>query len=164
MLFQWNVWPVFFPSSDSKDVLLPPQPCSITIVGNGPSPLAGSVTSASSGTPSKVATRWVEPLPAQKRTPAFAAQVSPSGVASADAAAGSASTATTAAITTLPPTCETLQKEKHPHPHTRSQGRPLRAAAPQEAAHGRSEIVLPYLIRNSTFASGPTFVWLLLAR
>src|SRR4051812_40761788 len=109
MLFQWNVWPVFFPSSDSKDVLLPPQPCSITIVGNGPSPVAGSVTSASRGTPSKVGTRCVEPFPAQKRTPAFDAQASPSGVASADAAAGSASTATTAATTVLPPTYEKLQ-------------------------------------------------------
>ena len=34
------------------------RPCTITIVGNGPSPVGGSVTSTSIGTPSKVGTRW----------------------------------------------------------------------------------------------------------
>ena len=33
---------------------MPPQPCIITIAGNGPSPLGGSVTSTSIGTPSKL--------------------------------------------------------------------------------------------------------------
>src|SRR4051795_3544318 len=110
MLFQWNVWPVFFPSSDSKDVLLPPQPCSITIVGNGPLPLAGSVTSTSSGTPSKVATRWVDPLPGQKRTPALGVQASPSGVGAAAAAGGSASATASAAVRSLPLTVDNLAR------------------------------------------------------
>src|SRR3954468_10424640 len=142
MLFQWNVWPVFFPSSDSKDVLLPPQPCSITIVGNGPSPLAGSVTSASSGTPSKVATRLAAPSPGQKRTPFIAAQSSPSGLGvAAVAEAGSAIAAAAIAIarTPLPFTGGTLTGWGGPRA-------------------GR------YLTVNSTFASTPTFVWLLLAR
>src|SRR3954454_16640293 len=108
MLFQWNVWPVFFPSSDSKLVLLPPQPCSITIVGYGPSPVAGSVTSASSGTPSKVATRCVDPLPWQKRTPTFGAQLRPSGAGAAAAVAGISSAAASAARRALPVTTDKL--------------------------------------------------------
>ena len=34
---------------------MPPRPCSIRSVGNGPSPVAGNVTSTSSGVPSKLA-------------------------------------------------------------------------------------------------------------
>ena len=55
--------------STRTSVLLPPQPCSITIVGNGPLPVAGSVTSTSSGTPSKDGTRWASVPVGQKRTP-----------------------------------------------------------------------------------------------
>ena len=53
----------------SNEPLSPPQPCSITIVGNGPSPVAGSVTSTSSGTPSKLATRCESTAVGQNSTP-----------------------------------------------------------------------------------------------
>src|SRR6478752_9035665 len=73
----------------SKSVLLPPKPCSITIVGNGPLPLSGRVTSTSSGTPSKEGTREAESTVGQKRTPFSAVQGWPNGAVE-DAAAGAA--------------------------------------------------------------------------
>src|SRR3954452_83422 len=85
----------------SKSVLLPPKPCSITIVGKGPSPPAGSVTSTSSGTPSKLATRCESAAVGQKRTPPCGAQACPNGSGGAAwAAAGAANAATTAAKAT----------------------------------------------------------------
>jgi hypothetical protein len=59
----------------SNELLLPPQPCIITIVGYGPSPDGGSVTSTSSGTPSQLATRWASVVVGQKRTPFSAVQL-----------------------------------------------------------------------------------------
>jgi hypothetical protein len=57
------------------------------MVGNGPLPCAGSVTSASSGTPSKDGTRWAEPDVGQKRTPFCAWHECPNGAGcAADAA------------------------------------------------------------------------------
>src|SRR6202011_5273998 len=73
---------------DSKSALLPPQPWIITIVGNGPSPIAGSVTSASRGTLSKEGTRWVSVSVGQKRTPFGALQACPNGAGAAAASAG----------------------------------------------------------------------------
>src|SRR5215213_4643987 len=58
----------------------------MTIVGNGPSPFGGSVTSTSSGTPSKLATRSASPVVGQKRAPSFGAQAWPNGVGGAAAA------------------------------------------------------------------------------
>jgi hypothetical protein len=92
-LFQSNVV-LPFPAGalDSKSDLLPPQPCIITIVGKGPSPLGGSVTSTSSGTPSNVGTRCCRVSVGQKRTPFCALQACPNGAGSAAASAGAAST------------------------------------------------------------------------
>src|SRR3954469_20552723 len=106
MLFQWSIAPVSLPAAvDSYDVLFPPQLCSSTIVGKFPLPAAGSVTSASSRTPSNDGTRCAEPSFGQKRTPSCGTQVKPSGAGSAaDAAAGSASSAASKATRTLPPT------------------------------------------------------------
>ena len=59
---------------DSNADLFPPQPCIITIAGNGPSPVGGSVTSTSSGTPSQLGTRWASVAVGQKRTPFWAVQ------------------------------------------------------------------------------------------
>src|SRR6202023_3900637 len=73
---------------DSKEPLLPPHPCIITIVGKGTAPLAGSVTSASSGTVSKLATRWPSVSVGQKRTPFCALQACPNGAGSAPAKGG----------------------------------------------------------------------------
>src|SRR3954454_18226600 len=50
---------------DSKSFFDPPQPCSITMVGKGPLPVGGRVTSRSSGTPSKGGPR-VATVPPQK--------------------------------------------------------------------------------------------------
>jgi hypothetical protein len=60
--------------ADSNEDLLPPQPCIITIAGKGPSPVGGSVTSTSSGTPSQLGTRCASSEVGQKRTPFWAVQ------------------------------------------------------------------------------------------
>src|SRR3954453_23238371 len=105
MLFQWYccvlvVPPDFSPFGPmvSKLVLLPPQPCIITIVGNGPLPVGGIVTATSSGTPSKLGTRLAT-FPAQKRTPFCGAHALPRGVGSAVATAGTSADRTRAAAT-----------------------------------------------------------------
>src|SRR3954452_3100521 len=81
----------------AKECLLPPYPCSIRIVGNGPSPMfaGGRVTSTSIGRPSKLGTRWSSLAVGQKRTPSLgSAQAWPNG--SGTAAAGAAEKASTA--------------------------------------------------------------------
>src|SRR6266851_7250412 len=92
MLFQSKVW-LPLPSGVvvSYEVLSPPHPWMITIVGKGPSPDAGSVTSASSGTLSNVGTRWASVSVGQKRTPFCALQACPRGVGAAAAKPGAAS-------------------------------------------------------------------------
>src|SRR5262245_38447089 len=55
------------------------------MVGKGPSPVAGSVRSTSSGTPSQVGTRSASVVVGQKRTPLCATQACPKGVISATA-------------------------------------------------------------------------------
>src|SRR4051812_17128698 len=73
----------------------------MTMVGNGPSPVAGTVTSTSRGTPSKLGTSALGP-PGQKRTPSCAVQVRPKGAGvAADAAAGTASASTAASGTSF---------------------------------------------------------------
>src|SRR3954453_11582690 len=80
----------------SNAVLVPPRPCSSRIVGNGPSPVGGSVTSTSIGVPSKLAGRDARSGVGQKRTPFVAVHACPNGVGSAWAAAGAnANTAAT---------------------------------------------------------------------
>src|SRR5262245_6832573 len=69
----------------SKSTLLPPSPCSMKIVGKGPSPVGGSVTSMSSGSPSQVGTRSASEVVGQKRTPFWATQVCPNGAGRAAA-------------------------------------------------------------------------------
>src|SRR5258705_1210979 len=83
--------PILAGSEVAASPLLPPQPCPMITVGNGPSPVAGSVTSTSSGVPSKLGVR-VSPA-AQMRTPSLGAQARPYG---AGAAAWAAATGTTA--------------------------------------------------------------------
>src|SRR3954453_16933931 len=61
----------------------------MTIVGKGPLPFSGRVTSTSSGTPSKEGTREARSAVGQKRTPFWAMQPVPSG-ALEEAAAGAA--------------------------------------------------------------------------
>jgi hypothetical protein len=56
----------------SKSTLLPPRPCSMKMVGNGPSPVGGSVTSMSIGNPSHVGTRSASEVVGQNRTPFWA--------------------------------------------------------------------------------------------
>jgi hypothetical protein len=70
-----------------KLVFVPGKPCSITIVGNGPSPVAGSVTSTSIGTPSKLGTRCWSFFVAQRRTPFCGWHECPKGFGGAAAAA-----------------------------------------------------------------------------
>src|SRR5215469_12694642 len=82
--------------ADSKSVLLPPKPCSMTIVGNGPLPFSGRVTSTSSGVPSKEGTREERLGVGQKRTPFSAVQAWPNG-AEVDPAAGAAATSAASA-------------------------------------------------------------------
>ena len=94
---------------DSNEVLLPSQPWIITIVGNGPVPLAGSVTSASSGTPSNVGTRCASVSVGQKRTPFSALHACPNGAGSPAGFAFAAAT---------PGNCEHRrdeQRQQHPH-------------------------------------------------
>src|SRR3954471_3092615 len=56
------------------------------MVGNGPSPVAGRVTSTSSGTPSKLATRDARSGVGQNRTPSCGVQAWPNGAGAAWAA------------------------------------------------------------------------------
>src|SRR5262249_631094 len=55
------------------------------IVGKGPSPVGGSVTSMSSGSPSQVGTRSASEVVGQKRTPFWAMQGCPNGAGTAAA-------------------------------------------------------------------------------
>src|ERR1700730_213707 len=107
MLFQSKV---VLPSPagevDSKSVLLLPHPWSITIVGNGPVPVAGSVTSASSGTLSKEGTRCARVSVGQKRTPFCALHACPNGIGSAAAKPGAPSSPQ-AIADVLPSICTT---------------------------------------------------------
>src|SRR3979411_211889 len=82
---------------DSNEVLLPPQPCSITIVGKGTLPLGGRVTSTSSGTPSNDGMRWARVIVGQNRTPFWSVQEWPNGAAAPTARPGSASAVRVAA-------------------------------------------------------------------
>ena len=69
-----------------------PKPCSMTIVGNGPVPVAGSVTSTSIGVPSKLGTRAASFAVGQNRTPFCGTHACPNGALdTAEAAAGRAS-------------------------------------------------------------------------
>src|SRR4051794_5254968 len=58
------------------------------MVGNGPSPVAGRVTSTSSGTPSKLATRDARSGVGQNRTPSCGAQAWPNGAGAGGAGGG----------------------------------------------------------------------------
>src|SRR5437660_11326948 len=62
----------------------------MTIVGNGPFPVGGSVTSTSSGTPSKDAIRAGSDEVGQKRTLFCAVHVWPNGAGAASAGAATA--------------------------------------------------------------------------
>ena len=67
------------------------------MVGNGPSPLGGSVTSTSIGTPSKLGTRSASLAVGQKSTPFCGVQAWPKGLGGAAwAAPGTAISAATA--------------------------------------------------------------------
>ena len=69
----------------------------MAIVGNGPLPVAGSHTSTSSGTPSKLGTRAASLAVAHSRAPELGAQAWPNGAGGAASAPGAsaASSATT---------------------------------------------------------------------
>src|SRR5215217_3188225 len=84
----------------SNELLLPPQPCIITIVGKGPSPLGGSVTSTSSGTPSQLGTRSASLAVGQNSTASCGTQAWPNGSGGAAWAAGAASAAVAEAAST----------------------------------------------------------------
>src|SRR3954471_11400567 len=75
------------PGAASNADLLPPQPCIITITGNGPSPVVGSVTSTSSGTPSQLGTRCASPAVGQNSTPSRGTHACPNGSGGAACAA-----------------------------------------------------------------------------
>src|SRR5579859_4638903 len=103
----------------------------ITIAGHGPLPVAGIVTSASSGTPSKVATLWASVSVGQKRTPSTALHACPKGMGSFFAAATAGvrnnDTATAAAPTDLLPHQPALTSS------SRNSARPPRAPDPVSA-------------------------------
>src|SRR3954471_17255525 len=80
----------------SNAVFVWPIPCSRRMVGNGPSPVAGSVTSTSIGVLSKLAGRDARSGVGQKRTPFAGVHVCPNGAGSALAAAGRTATTATA--------------------------------------------------------------------
>src|SRR5262249_41359268 len=96
----WRVrtWDPFGEVS-SNAVLSSPRPCRRTIVGKGPDPVAGRVTSTSIGIPSNVGTRWAAFVVGQNRTPFWAVHAWPNGVR-VTAAAAVVATATEAAATT----------------------------------------------------------------
>src|SRR5438270_10570230 len=87
-------------STASKAVFDPPRPCTITIVGNGPLPVSGMVTSTSIGTPSQVGTRWSSDVAGQNRTPFWSAHGFPNGAGGAAEAVVGTSTAAQAAMAT----------------------------------------------------------------
>src|SRR3954465_6060333 len=72
------------------------------MVGNGPVPVGGNVTSTSSGVPSKLGTRWDKSVVGQKRTPCRGRQAWPSGSAAWGVAGSSVSAAAAAAISLGP--------------------------------------------------------------
>src|SRR4051812_12870793 len=81
----------------SNAVFVWPIPCSRRMVGNGPSPVAGSVTSTSIGVPSKLAGLDARSGVGQKRTPFAGVHEWPNGAGSACAAAGKSAIAAIAA-------------------------------------------------------------------
>src|SRR4051794_17481030 len=81
----------------SNAVFVWPRPCSRRIVGKGPSPVAGSVTSTSIGVPSKLAGRDARSGVGQKRTPFWGVQAWPKGAGSAATAAEVGTSASSAA-------------------------------------------------------------------
>src|SRR4051794_1508268 len=91
--------PVPASSTASKSVFDPPRPWTITIVGNGPSPAGGSVTSTSIGTPSKVGTRWSSVALGQNRTPFCSEHAWPKGFGGAALAVAGISRAAAPAAT-----------------------------------------------------------------
>src|SRR3954471_9789888 len=81
----------------SNAVFIWPRPCRSRIVGNGPSPVAGSVTSTSRGVPSKLAGRDARSVVGQKRTPFSDVHGWRKGAGSAAAAVAAGSSASSAA-------------------------------------------------------------------
>ena len=121
---------------------MPPRPWSIRIVGNGPSPVAGSVTSTSSGVPSKLATRDARSVVGQKRTPSFGAHAWPNGAGAAWAVPGaSTARAATAAASAAERRAEGI-RATYP-------GGPATAPPPLAALLGRASRPAPCPVRPS---------------
>src|SRR3954464_11628681 len=89
----------------SNEVFVPPRPCSSRIVGNGPSPVGGSVTSTSIGVPSKLAGRDARSGVGQKRTPLVTVRPGPTGAMSASAAVGPSASPSPASATATATLC-----------------------------------------------------------